>query len=462
MLGADRLWFARSVLGDRGRGLSGVQIFVGSFALLIVLGWLGLLVLPGLYTGPRLGVIDALFTATSAVCVTGLIVVDTATAFTPLGQLWLLVLIQLGGLGILTLAALVIRLIGVRTGLGVEEAAGAAGGQVAFDPRAVLVGVVAVTATVEAVGAAGLWLLWRERLGDLGALWPAVFHAVSAFCNAGFSIFSRSLVEWRTSALTVGLVAALVIVGGLGLPVIDDLRARYVRRSVRRLEVHARLALLTTLVLIVGGAVIFYTFERQGVLAGLGPVDRLANALFMAITPRTAGFNTVDYDAVSNPSLVLTVGLMVIGGSPGSTAGGVKTTTFALLLLLFVARLRGARAVTLFGRTVPDETVQRATALTVGAIALLGVVILLLMITERAGVVTDRTEFSRIVFEAHSAFGTVGLSMGETPRLSAAGRLILTGVMFVGRVGPLALAAAMAATGRRVRYRYAREDVVVG
>lgn len=461
MLGAERPWLVR-VLRRRRWHPTGVQLFIGSFAGLVLIGWLGLLFLPGLYTGPRLDAIDALFTATSAVCVTGLIVVDTATAFTVWGQAWLLVLIQLGGLGILTLTTLVIRVVGQRAGLGVEEAAGATAGGRSLDPRTVFVGVVGVTAVFEAVGAAGLWVLWRDRFGDLGAVWPAVFHAVSAFCNAGFSVFSTSLVEWRTSAMTLGMIAVLLVIGGLGLPVIDDLRERYVRRSVRRLEVHARLALITTLVLALGATAVFYVFEHGTVLADLGPVDRLANAGFMALTPRTAGFNTVDYDAVSNPSLVLTVGLMIIGGSPGSTAGGIKTTTFALLILVFLARVRGARSVSVFGRTVPEDTVQRATALTVAAIALIGLVILALAVTEGAGVVADRVEFARIVFEAHSAFGTVGLSMGETPDLSRAGRVIITLVMFVGRVGPLSLAAAMATRGRRVRYRYALEDVVVG
>ena len=462
MLGTENLWLVRSLRGRGGRHPTAVQLFVGSFLGLILVGWLGLLLLPGLYAGPRLGAIDALFTATSAVCVTGLIVVDTATYFTRWGQAWLLLLIQLGGLGLLTLTTLVIRLVGRRTGLGVEEAAGTAAGRAAFNPSAVFVGVVGVTAIFEVIGAAGLWVLWRERLGDLGAVWPAVFHAVSAFCNAGFSIFSTSLVEWRTSALTLGLIGVLLVIGGLGLPVIDGLRERYLRRTTQRLEVHARLALVTTLALAVGATMVFFVFERGAALADLSVVDRAANAAFMALTPRTTGFNTVDYNAISNPSLVLTIGLMVIGGSPGSTAGGIKTTTFALLILVFVARLRGSRAVTAFGRTIPEQTVQRATALTVGAIALLAVVILALMITERGGVVTDRVEFARIVFEAHSAFGTVGLSMGETPELSRAGRVIITIVMFIGRVGPLSLAAAMATAGRRVRYRYAREDVVVG
>jgi trk system potassium uptake protein TrkH len=462
MLGTDRLWLARS-LGDRARWRpTAVQLFVGSFLGLILVGWLGLLVLPGLYTGPRLGPVDALFTATSAVCVTGLIVVDTATYFTRWGQVWLLFLIQLGGLGLLTLTTLVIRLIGRRTGLGVEAAAVTAAGEPGFQVRAVFIGVVGVTAVLEAAGAAGLWLLWRDRLGDAGAAWPAVFHAVSAFCNAGFSIFSTSLVEWRMSAATLALIAVLLVVGGLGLPVIDDLRERYVRRTRRRLEVHARLALATTFALAVGATVVFFVFERAGTFADLGVVDSAANAAFMALTPRTTGFNTVDYDVVSNPSLVLTIGLMIIGGSPGSTAGGIKTTTFAVLLLVFVARLRGSRTVTAFGRTIPEQTVQRAIALSVGAIALLGGVILALMITEGGGAVTNRVAFARIVFEAHSAFGTVGLSMGETPELSPAGRVIITAVMFIGRVGPMSLAAAMAAAGRRVRYRYAREDVVVG
>lgn len=446
--------------------LSATRLFVLSFLLLILGGTLGLLVLPGLYTGERLGLVDALFTATSAVCVTGLIVVDTATYFTPLGQAWIALLIQLGGLGILTFTTLLIRLVGGRAGLHAEEAAGGAAAVLPhLHPGALLRSVVTLTVAVEGVGALILWLLWRGGLGGTEAVWPAVFHAISAFSNAGFSIFSTSLVGFRDSPGTLFTVSALVIVGGIGFIVLEDLRARYVLRSRRRLAMHTRLVVVTTAALLAGATVLYLLFEDSYTLAPLSWPHRLTNAWFMAVTPRTAGFNTVDYDLLSNPGLFLTVLLMLVGGSPGGTAGGLKTTTVALLGLSFLARLRGERHVSAFARTVPPDTIHRAAGLAVGGLVLIGVAVFALTMTELPGHQgLDRAHFTRLVFEAHSAFGTVGLSMGVTSTLSPVGRLILVLLMFVGRVGPLAAAAAMALAGRRARvaYRYAEEDVVIG
>ena len=447
--------------------LHATQLFLLSFAGLIAVGTVGFLVLPGLYTGRGLGLVDALFTATSAVCVTGLIVVDTATYFTPLGQAWIALLIQLGGLGVLTFTTLVIGLLGRRASLGATEAAGGhASALPHLDPGQLVRYVLAATLVLEAAGAVGLWWTWKGDFGATGALWPAAFHAISAFCNAGFSIFSDSLEGFAGRPSVVGIVSILVILGGLGFIVLADLWARWGRPGVRRFSTHSRLVLVSTAVLLGGATALFLGFEVPHTLRELGWVDRLTNAWFMAVTPRTAGFNTVDYDAVSNPALFLTVLLMIVGGSPGSTAGGIKTTTLALLALAFVQRLRGREHVSLGGRTVPRETIQRAAGLTVGGLVLLGGAVLVLTMVEHAGGAgaTDRVDFLRLVFEAHSAFGTVGLSMGVTDTLPAAGRLVVVVLMYLGRVGPLAVASAMAvAVGRRkTEFRYAREDVVIG
>lgn len=449
----------------RVRRLSPVQLFVLSFSTLIAVGTAGLLVLPGLYTGPRLGFVDALFTATSAVCVTGLVVVDTATYFTPLGQAWVATLIQAGGIGILTLTTLIMYALG-RPSLNLEEASGGGTGiPVRFvDERSLLRSVVEVTFVLEALGALLLWVDWRGRFGAVGAIWPAVFHSISAFCNAGFSVFSDSLESLRTSPWTLTVVAALIVAGGLGFLVIQELRMR-ARRKVPRLSVHTRLALTTTAVLIVVAWGAFLVFEWHNELRGMSLADRVSNAMFMSVTPRTAGFNTVDYGAVSNPSLFLTILLMIIGGSPGSTAGGFKTTTFALLFLAFLARIRGDREVHVFGRTIPRETLDKAASLVVGGVILIGGAIFLLMMTEtHVGGVADRGHLIQLLFEAHSAFGTVGLSMGATGTVTATGRLILVVLMFVGRVGPAAMVAAMA-TGlsrHKAPFRYGREDVLIG
>jgi trk system potassium uptake protein TrkH len=447
--------------------LHATQLFLLSFAVLIAAGTTGFMLLPGLYTGEGLGFVDALFTATSAVCVTGLIVVDTATYFTPLGQAWIALLIQLGGLGILTFTTLVIGVLGRRASLGATEAAG--GDATALPhlaPGQLVRYVVGATLVLETVGAVSLWWAWKGDFGAAGAVGPAVFHAISAFCNAGFSIFTDSLEGFAGRPSVVGVVSILVVLGGLGFIVLADLWTRWSRPDVRRFSTHSRLVLISTAALLGGATVLYLGFELPHTLREMGWIDRLTNAWFMAVTPRTAGFNTVDYDAVSNPALFLTVLLMIVGGSPGSTAGGIKTTTLTLLGLAFLQRLRGHEHVSVAGRSIPSETVHRAAALTVGGLVLLGVAVLVLTMVEQAGGagVTDRVDFLRLVFEAHSAFGTVGLSMGVTDTLSSAGRVVVVVLMYLGRVGPLAVASAMAvAVGRKTtQYRYAQEDVVIG
>jgi trk system potassium uptake protein TrkH len=445
--------------------LTAPQLLLGSFAGLIAAGTLGFLLLPGLWIGDGVGFVDALFMATSAVCVTGLSVLDVSSRMTFWGQLWLLLLIQLGGLGILTLAALAAAALGRRFSLEVEDAvSGPAALLPAGGARALVRSVVAVTLSVEAVGALALWLVWREDLGPAGALWPAVFHAVSAFCNAGFSTFGESLMGDPHDLPVLAVVAVLVVAGGIGFLVIEDLRAR-LRGQRRRVTLHTRLVLATSGVLILGAAPLYLFFEWDHTLAPLSLPERIGNAVFMAITPRTAGFNSVDYHAISNPSLVLTLALMWIGGSPGSTAGGVKTTTAALLALGLLARLRGRRDVSLADRSVPEATLQRAVGLAVGAMLVLFSFVFLLLWSEleREGAELDRGRFVHLVFEAQSALGTVGLSMGVTSELTPVGRVLIVVLMFLGRVGPLAVLEAMARRARRrALYRLAREDVLVG
>jgi trk system potassium uptake protein TrkH len=444
--------------------LSAPHLLLASFAGMIAFGTAGLTLLPGVYTGAPLGLVDALFTITSAVCVTGLSVVDVGTTLAPFGQVWLLLMIQAGGLGIMTFAALAAAAFAGRSSLAVEEAAAGPSALLpAGGPLALVRLLVVSTLLVEAAGAVALFALWAPRFGAGEAVWPAVFHAVSAFCNAGFSLFPDNLVGFREDPATLLVIGALLVAGGLGFVVVQDLRLR-LRGRKRRLSTHSRLTLLVSAWLLVGATALFSIFEAGETLAGLDFGDRLANAAFMAATPRTAGFNAVDYDEIADPSLFLTFGLMWIGGSPGSTAGGVKTTTVALLALLLFARLRGDRAVSTGGRTVPEETLQRAVGLAVGSVILLALFVFALLVTELpASAEGDRVRFVRLVFEAQSALSTVGLSMGATAELTPAGRLLVVALMFLGRVGPLAVLGAMAIRGqRRVAMRYAHEDVLVG
>ena len=445
---------------------SAPRLFAGSFLLLIGLGTL-LLKLPGV-AEPGLGLtwLDALFTSTSAVCVTGLIVVDTPAAFTPIGEALLLGLIQLGGLGMLTFTSLIILTLGGRGTLALDDAA-VYGEEIGrhFDRRNIVAKLVLFTLGCEAAGALALWAIWGPTLGWREAAWPALFHSVSAFCNAGFSTNSDSLVGFRDSPATLAAVAGLIVVGGLGFVTLADtgraLRRAGGARLRGRLSLHARLTLVTTAVLLAGGAVLLGFFEWDRQLDGLGVVDKLTNATFMSVTARTAGFNTIDYGRASSGSNLLTILLMFAGGAAGGTAGGVKVTTTALVVMLAWSRMRGRHAVQAFGRSVPPGTVDRAVGLAAVALTVGVVALLVLTRTETFGEV--QTQFLRLMFEAFSALATVGLSMGQTGELSAGGRWVVIVLMFVGRIGPLTAAAAVARKMRLAdRVRYAYEDVIVG
>ncbi len=462
--GARRLLRApRSATGR----ITPARLFAGSFLLLIGIGTLGLRFVPGFHaTGVPLGWVDALFMATSAVCVTGLVLVDTATHFTRAGQAFLLVLIQLGGLGMITITTLILLQLGRRLSLRAEAAGPSLPGTLPeVDPLRLTRDIVGFTLAVEGLGAAVLFVAFVPHFPVSEALWHAVFQAVSAFCNAGFSTFSDSLVEWRGNGWVTGTVMALIVTGGIGFLVIEELLARLrSRRSERRfrLSLHTRIVLAASAALLLGGWGMYAGLEWSGVLAGMEPGARLWQALFMSVTARTAGFHTVPYDQTSDPTNFLTILLMSIGGSPGSTAGGLKTTTIFVIGLLAWSRIRGRTSVSLWGRTVPDETVQRAVGLFVVAFGTVTAAVLALALIEHRG--GGEEPFLWLMFEAASAFNTVGLSTGLTDQLETGSRLLASLLMFLGRIGPLSFAAALAIRARRPvrRYHFAHEDVSIG
>jgi trk system potassium uptake protein TrkH len=451
------------------RHLSAPFLLVASFAGLILICTLGLRFLPGLYTVAGMGMVDSLFTATSAVCVTGLIVVDTATYFTFWGQLWVLLFIQLGGIGLLTLTTAIIGAIGGRVSIRAELCVP---GTKRGDARSMwhLAGqVTRFTLVAEGIGALALFLLWLPRFSIGDALWHAVFHSVSAFCNAGFSTFTDSLEGFQGDVATLAVVSILIILGGVGYLVLRESwtwwRHRPLAGRRARLSTHSFAALVTTAALLFFGTVFYLAFEEDGVLAGMGTAERYANAWFMSVTARTAGFNAVPYGELGPSGGLLTMMLMFVGGSPGSTAGGLKTTTLAVLIALAWSRMHSRRDVAIHGRGVPLATTERTVSLTLLALAVLTLSFFVLTATATSGVsaAEARASFLPLSFEVMSAFCTVGLSMGITPELGADGKLVLVFLMFVGRVGLFSFFSAVLLRRRHVpHYRLASEDLIIG
>lgn len=460
---------SRSILHSWWRSLSPSQLFVGSFLGLILLGTVGFMVLPGLYAGPPLNWVDALFTATSAVCVTGLIVVDTAEYFTTWGQAYILLLIQIGGLGMISFTSVIIVALGRRLSLRHETLSGGGTDIVGeIDYKALTWAIFRFTFVAEIIGGVLLYVFWIPRFGWGGAVWHSIFHTVSAFCNAGFSTFTTSLEAFQANLPLLGVVITLIVLGGLGFLTLEEVNLWRRKRQEQdrfRLSIHSQIVLGTTVFLIVVGWIAFTAFEWQNTLAGLSLGEKLVNGLFASITPRTAGFNTIDYAAVETETNVLTLIFMVIGGSPGSTAGGVKTTTFALLGLLAWSHLQGKPTTSISGRTIPESTLQKAMSLFVVAVSIIVIGIFLFSVTEIPSSVTAAASpFLTYVFEVVSAFNTVGLSMGATGELSDIGRVATVVLMFIGRVGTLTFVAAMAREPSRLsgNFRYAYEDVSIG
>ena len=452
-----------------GRLLSRVHpnlLLVGAFAAVIAAGTL-LLRSPAALSGRPLSWIDALFTSTSAVCVTGLTVVDTGTRFSTAGQLILLLLIQVGGLGIMTYTTVVILLLGRRPSMQSRELLeGTFSYRRAGEVPALVRSIFRTTLLFETAGAALLFAGFARHMPPGRAAYQALFHSVSAFCNAGFSLFSSSLTVYATDPLVSGTVMVLIVCGGLGFVVLRELAAAgpaLVGRRKVRLSLHCRTVLVTTACLILAGTAAFVFLEGANVLAGLSWPGRILVALFQAVTPRTAGFNTVDIGLLTNATLLVLLLLMFVGASPGSAGGGVKTTSFSVLLALAWAKWKAREETFLFRRTVPAETVARSISIILlSAFLILGCT-LVLSITELRGVPHpgSRGLFLAYLFEAVSAFGTVGLSMGVTPTLSGAGKAVLILLMFLGRLGPITVAMAVSRRGGPA-FTYPEENLMVG
>lgn len=401
-----------------------------TFFLLAFCGTL-LLLVPSASSAPGpISAIDAVFTAVSAVCVTGLTVLDTGRDFTFSGQLAILLLIQLGGLGIMSIATVALGAIGRRISIRQEQLMSSITDIEQNNLFDALSLVFRFTFLVEAVGAAVLTLLFFAGGAPFGrALFEGCFTAVSGFCNAGFSLRSENLVAYQSSPAILATVGVLIVLGGLA-PATSLLIPAWLRRRV--VPASVRLTLSATAVLIVLGTLLILVFEWNGALNGLGFFDKLCNAAFQSVTLRTAGFNSVDLSGIASPTLIMMVLFMFIGGSPGSTAGGIKTTTAAVLAVTFWANITNRGEVVISDRRIPTAVVYRALTIVTAAF-------LLLLATSMMLVITQPVAAGKLVFEAASALGTVGLTIGATAELDAVGKVIVILAMFAGRIGPVTL-----------------------
>lgn len=436
------------------------QVVVLSFVITIFIGSI-LLSLPfAVKDGQSTTYINSLFTSTSAVCVTGLVVVDTFANWSLFGQIIILLLIQIGGLGFMTMATMfsfvLRRKINLKERLIIAEALN----QYHIQGIVKLVKkILAFTLIFEASGALLLSLRFVPEFGLVKGIYLGIFHAVSAFCNAGFDLMGRqaafsSFTNYSGDIVINFVLITLIFIGGIGFAVLDDI---YKVRSIKRLNLHSKLVLSTTFALIVFGFV-FYFFTEYTNPATLGSLDfktKLIAAMFQSVTPRTAGFNTIDIASLREASIFITIFLMFIGGSPGSTAGGIKTSTFGALIFTVFSVIKRRNCTELFKRRIDYATSFRALAITVLSlfVIIVGTIILLSF---------ENISLSQAMFEATSAFGTVGLSLGITPYLSIIGKITLIIIMVLGRVGVLTMALALAASPKDINYNYPEDKVMVG
>lgn len=468
----------RSCVNLAATGRNPAKTLIITFLVLIITG-AGMLSLPRSYNTEQISFVDALFTATSATCVTGLIVKDTGRDFSFMGQTVILTLIQLGGLGIVIFGAVLALLLGqalsVRESVAMQDLLSA---KTLGKISQLIVFIFAVTIIVEAIGAISLFGMWDNVPGTIQSAprqwFCSIFHSISAFCNAGFSLFNTSMVNYNDNWPVYGVMAPLIILGGLGFGVLYNLvnvTTDKVKRTLKsilfrksgsifettapgKIRLQTKIVLTTSLILILAGTAAIMLFERNRQTDS----NFFLSALFQSITARTAGFNTIDISSMTAAGKLILIMLMFIGGSPGSTAGGIKTVTFAVVIMVAYATLRKRREVEVFKRSVPLVVVGRAVTITLLFAAVFLGVVFLLTITESQ----NSFAMEDIIFETGSALGTVGLTTGITPSLTTAGKLIIIITMLIGRLGPLTLLASMTFNLRAVGYNYPVEPIVVG
>lgn len=435
-------------------------ILLAHFAIVILLGW-SLLSLPWSTIPGKVSVLDALFTSTSATCVTGLTSVDTAKDFTRFGQFIIICLIQIGGLGLMTFSAIIFRIARKRISYSSQVIIEDTFFQdsIADQFKSIFKKIVLLTAFFEISGAMIIFFFLPTGEFGFNRAFSSIFHSISAFCNAGFSVYSENLVYIRSSKVVLITIMLLIISGGIGYSVLTETWNRITSEKYRKMRVnwslHSRIVIRMTILLIIVGAIILFALGLTSEEKTFG--DRLMGASFQSVTARTAGFNTINIASLGNASLFILIILMFIGGSPGGTAGGIKTSTTAIIWAVIISGIKKKDNVTVMERRVPLEVVQRAVVVVALSLLLNIIGVLILSVTEK----NSGHQFLELLFEQISAFGTVGLSANVTPTLSAIGKIWIIITMYVGRVGPLSIALWFTEP-ERVKIKYPYERIMIG
>ena len=444
------------------RQLSPTRIFIFSFAAVILAGTF-LLWLPFSAGRGHLTFVDALFTSASAVCVTGLATIDMGKDLSFAGQVISLVLFQIGGLGIVTFSVMFFGMMG--RGVSFKEREIMLSTFMHTPRRDFIViakWVLLSTFLIEGIGTLLLFVRFSQDFSPAHAFYQALYHAVSAFNNCGYSLFSDSLIKYQSDVIVNLTVGGLIILGGIGFIVLYEVFARF-RGLQKKLSIHSRVVLMMTAILLAAGALLFFLFEMDHILRGASVKTQILTSFFQSVVPRTAGFNTVDIGQLTNATILVMIILMFIGASPGSTGGGIKTTSFTLLLMMIWSRFKGSEDVNMFNRTIPREILTRTITIIFASafsICLITSILLLAGGAENLHPTQGRHFFVEYLFETVSAFGTVGLSMGITAKMNDLQKLAIIVMMFAGRVGPLTLAFAWSTPKRGLTY--AEEQVMVG
>lgn len=422
------------------------------------------LFIPALHKQEGISYIDCLFTTTSAICVTGLTTLDIGKSFNTFGQLFIMLLFQMGGLGIMTISTFLFHTLGLeissRERMYLYKSYTHDTG---IDLKLLIAAIVKYTLIIEIIGALVLAARWSGDFGFGRALYLGVFHSISAFMNAGFSLFTTSLTGYRGDIVTNLTFYLLIISGGIGFLVLfglTHLKGKDIR--LRRLGLHSKMVLYVSAILIISGACIFLLLESGHSLSGCSWIDKLLISFFQSITARTAGFNTIDMSGLTNATLLIIIFLMFVGASPGSCGGGIKTTSLGVIAALIYNRLRGGDRVNIMARTIPQKIVSRSIALFMVGVIIIFIFTSILLITEPETYGPNREIFIDYLFETVSAFGTVGLSMGITPELNMSGKILITILMIIGRLGPLTVAYSMARRQGKSNLEYAEENVMIG